>query len=755
MIMDPITHPFISRFENPSQKLNSASTNMNRISGATIDFNGGPHQFIVINVITTKNKLQLEKATDVVDILLTKDESEWKDKISNDSTLGDLVDTTTINDGVKKKISQGFLSCPPPFVDQKLGIPIDDYIKFITKIIKETKTPDSGQNNDKAKILQAMAESFSLLKTGIENIKTNFSEKVLVDGKHTTYKTAIKKQLKSFVATLIYCLQHDDALIGPDPVIDLQRWPGPIVPQGLGITEIKNLETNEFNAKSVISLLEKRNQPREQDRLDALKLLTEQLAQLSTSEFSKVTGTDKQEQFKTGTPVANDFIKSCFKHDLKHNQMSGIATVKSLLKTQFAETEYAEILEYVWREAAKQPAVIDITEATQPLQDIPVKPVDPTYETRLVEPPTFTVKFRFQPPIYDLNRNWLNFVEFKAIPYFMTHRLSHKDRAAALWHCLPNVNFRNRYMMTFGPYITGNLIENSDDFTALYRKVGDYFWPEQTLLPHDHEKLLSKPSYIRQKNNETHGDFVNRLKTTFRLAYPSSHDSDTNKLKLSEIVFKGIQDQWLKNILFKDHYDLVFVTGEVNKMLEVMDRERLKNHKARQLAAEGLSLNYIQENSKQKFNKPNYSKPNNISNSERANSSNKNDSNIKIQNFTKKKNKNNKDAVKNEAAFLLKNKNIDSSGKLIIPVEKIPDHLKRSPNFNPRNYVSKERYREVIKMAESNVNQRASERHKKAANTRKYRRKVANKNRRMNTLIEPHRSINNVDICQSDPSSDI
>ena len=752
----------------PSQELDSAPNLANRIRCATVDFAGGLHNELTINVITSTNKLLFGHAADVVNILFTKEDSEWKSKISKVSVISDLVDATSIDDSIKKKVIQGFLSCPPPFVDQKLGIPIDEYIKFITQIVKETKkcissgTDETSGKDEKTKVLEAIGESFVCLKTGIKNIKANFNENVLVDGKHTTYKTAITKQFKSFVATLMYCLQYDDALVGPDPTIDLQRWPGCIIQQGLDIKEIQNLDQDEFNAKSVISLLEKRNQPREKDRLDALKLLTEHLTQLSISETSKITDADKKEQFsKTGTPVASEFIKQCFKHDLKHSQMSGIATVKSLLKTQHDTTEFSEILEYVWREASKQPAVIDITDAVQPQIDIPVKPVDPTYETRLVEPPAFSVKFRFQPPIYDVNRNWLNFVEFKAIPYFMTHRLSYKDRAAALWHCLPNVNLRNRYMLTFGPYITGNLIENNSDFATLYRKVGDYFWPEQTLLPHDHEKSLSKPSFIRQKNTETYGDFVTRLKTTFKLAYPSSHDSDTNKLKLSEMVFKGIQDRWLKNILFKDHYDLVFVTGEVNKMLEVMDREKLKSHKAKQLAAEGLSLNYIQH--KPNFNQ--HQKPKELNFKRNQNFTHK--PKVVGARFTRNHGSNNRnrdsknssnrreDAVRKESTFLVKNKNVNSSGKLIIPLDEIPGHLKNNPQFNPRDYVPKQRYREIIKMAESNVKRRNAAQHKKAANTRKYRRKVDNKNRRTNILIEPRRYVNNVDVCSVKNQTDI
>ena len=96
-------------------------------------------------------------------------------------------------------------------------------------------------------------------------------------------------------------------------------------------------------------------------------------------------------------------------------------------------------------------------------------------------------------------------------------------------------------------------------------------------------------------------------------------------------------------------------------------------------------------------------------------------------------------AIQRELEFLCRNRNLGSDGKLIVPVNKIPERVRHSKNFNPKNYLQPEKYSSVRKMAEANVAKRWEERHKKASNTRKYRRKVENKQRRTNILIEPYR----------------
>ena len=116
-----------------------------------------------------------------------------------------------------------------------------------------------------------------------------------------------------------------------------------------------------------------------------------------------------------------------------------------------------------------------------------------------------------------------------------------------------------------------------------------------------------------------------------------------------------------------------------------MDREKLKSHKARQLAAEGLNLNYIQQqpakqqnysqSAPKQFKKtaimPHISRPR------------YQDSRAKGHNNKSQKHR---DAVRKESAFLLKNKNVSASGKLIVPIDKIPASLKKKPNFNARTY---------------------------------------------------------------------
>ena len=160
-----------------------------------------------------------------------------------------------------------------------------------------------------------------------------------------------------------------------------------------------------------------------------------------------------------------------------------------------------------------------------------------------------------------------------------------------------------------------------------------------------------------------------------------------------------------------------------------MGRERVKYHKAKMLAEEGLSINYV--DSHHNFNSRSTAGRQGYSNS--GNSPQRG----KPQNF--KRGSKMQDAIQKEIQFLSKGKNVNSSGDLIVPVHRIPEHVKRNKYFNPKNYILPEKYSALRKMAETNVARRFEERHKKASNTRKYRRKVENKQRRTNIMIEPRR----------------
>ena len=56
---------------------------------------------------------------------------------------------------------------------------------------------------------------------------------------------------------------------------------------------------------------------------------------------------------------------------------------------------------------------------------------------------------------------------------------------------------------------------------------------------------------------------------------------------------------------------------------------------------------------------------------------------------------------------------MNASGDLIVPVNRIPEHVKRNKYFNPRNYILPEKFSAIKKMAEANVARRFEERHKK------------------------------------------
>ena len=695
-----------------------------------------------INVISSTNKTEYEKSQKIVKILISENSDQWKTKLAADQYIEDIISLTNLTDSTKKNVIKQFCSCPPPFVNQKHGISLENYVKFIQEVVKATKKSkkpqkssgtDSNTDTGHSDACEALASCFEHLKDGVQAILAHADTSVILEGKSMKYKAAITKQLRSFISTLVYCLVHDDALEQPDPTINLEKWQQPIIDEKMNISGLSRLEEKDYSARSIIDLLEKRKMPSDKERNLAFKLLAEQLNTIIVKEEKNISDSEKKSKYNDlGATIALEFIKNCFHQKLTNRNTSGIAAVKVIIKDAYDSSVLLEVLEYVWNCTSKIPANMDISEALKLEDDIPVSIVEPTYETRLIEPPTFSVKFKFQPPVYDTSRNWINFIELSVIPYFLRHELSYSNRAAALWHCLPSVNFRNRYMKTFGPFITSNTIRSREDFENLYRKVGETFWPEQTLLPHDYEKLLNKPGFVRQKTDETHSDFADRLKRTFKAAYPSTYDSDTNKLKLCELTFKGLKDTWLRHLLFKEHFETIFEKGEINKMIALMDREKIKYHKAKKLAREGLSLNYIDVNSSVSVS-PVYS--NNFPRNNGYKSDRQNRQKFHKPDKTDRKSA----AIQREFEFLCRGRNLGSNGKLIVPMNKIPDRVRHSKNFNPKNYVQPEKYSSVRKMAEANVTKRWEERHKKASNTRKYRRKVENKQRRTNILIEPYR----------------
>ena len=697
------------------------ATRCNILCAKQLDFVNGPR--ITINIITQSNKIEFAKSTSVVKILFTEEASKWEEKLADDSTIQQTISETMASDKDKKLILKKFVASPPPFVDDK-GLPISDYIDFITEMCKNCKiSTESLTSNDHKTKTKAMAGAFKKLETGIASFKSRLDTDCSSNGKQMKFKSAITKQLKSFISTLLYCLTHASAMNAPD-AMDLV-WQAPIEELSLKMDELKLLEEKEYNAKSVISLLEKKQNPSESDRCEAYKLLCEHLTKITVSESGDISDNDKKQKYdELGATTATDFIKQMFQGKLTSGCVAGIAASRSIVENSCQSSELIAILDYISVHALRIPTSINLSEALKVEEDIPVSSVEPGYQSLLIEPPAFSTKFKFNPPTYDVSRNWIHFVELHANPYFQTHNLSYKDKAAALWHCLPTTAFRNRYMRTFGTYLESNLIKTSSDFQQFYRKVGETFWPEQILLPHDYEKKLNQPSFVKQRYDETYGDFAERLKLTFRQAFPSTHDSDTNKLKLTELVFKGIKDSWLKHLLFKDHFKTVFETGEINKLISIMGKERIKYHKARKLASEGLSLNFIEDH---QYNKSQYSQ--------------KNHQNSRKNSSYKSKNKQSRYEVRvqKEFEFLARNKNVKPGGGLIVPEDKIPEKVKRLPNFNPRNYLAHKDYIAVRKMAISNVEKRSQESHKKAANTRKYKRKCENKNRRENVLIEPNR----------------
>ena len=691
----------------------------------------------VINVITSSNKLLATDASSLVNLLWNS--TGRTPGVAKVELTQSLVTNCLPSHG-KKLVMAKFLSNPPPFVSQKMGWSIDEYINFITDITTVAEKCDKATTDtEHTAMCTKVAGTFEKAKDGLSNMQKNFNVKVRSGGKSTTYKLAITKQMVSFIATLFYCLKNEDAFAEPDPLIDLSRWPDALLAETIAISEIQ--DSTEVNAKIIISILEKRNLPRDQDRMDALRLLNVQLTNLSESEAKTVSTDTVRCKYKDiGSPMAVQFILDCFKNKLNRGNSNGIATARTLMKSCLDTTEFGEILEYVWKLAEKVPRAIDVSEAIKPKEDIPVKGVAPAYKCLLKEPQPISVKFKFIPPVYNNSRDWLSFVEFKLIPYYVTHTLSYRDRANALWYSFPTVNYRNRYLNTFSDCING--VKTQEDFTTLYRSVGQTFWPEQTKLAHDFEKQLRTPSFIRQYDYENHEDFVLRLQETFERAYPSSHDSDTNKLKLCEIIFTGIRESWLKNILFNEHYDKIFVTGEVNKLLLIMRSEMLKAYKAKALAKEGLSLNYISESSNRQPRRPKERSSTWSSQQSGRPVYSKNSANNRYhQNSKKPEKKPSKlgSEIKEELQFLLRNKNVGPGGRLIVPTDKIPDFIRKAPGFDARNYVSKDGYAQVRKMAEANVKRKHENKKKKTKNTRRYRRVTENKYRRNNTLIEPQR----------------
>ena len=680
-----------------------------------------------INVIQPSNKLVFGALGPLVKILLTVEADKWEDAIAKDEVIKDLVSSSVKSEEYVQKVKRYFLASPPPFVAQKMGISVDEYITFMEELTKkcaacETDSADvnkggtntTGATNTVSSSKQ-LAACFNKLKTGIANIVSHSTVKVSASGQVTTYKTAITKQLKQFFATLMYCLKNSEALDGPCPIIDLKKWPAALIKQSPEFDEIQasTYFGSPVSAKSIIEIMEKRDTQREKDRVEALQLLRVQLASLKDKESANFEGSDAANKAKylEAWPMAVEFVQQYFQFGLKRANASGISTVKALIKGAMSATEFGEILDVVCREAEKMPTAIDVSDVTKPLEDVPVKDIQPTYECQLLEPPAFAVKFKFNPPTYDTySHDWIGFVEIKAVPYFITHQLSYKNRAAALWHVFPTRNLRNRYLRVFEAYI--KIVDSREEFATLYRKVGETFWPEQTQMPHDYEKKLHDPSYTSQRADENHEDFVERLKDCFKRAYPASADTDTNKLRLAEMIFKGVRESWLKNILFNEHYDTIFVTGEVNKLLQILKREALKAFKAKSLASEGLSLSFIDNRGGAADRRH-----------ERSSKS-----------MPKRGNK-----IQEEVKYLTKNRNVDKNGNLIVAVKDMPKHLVERAGFNPKNYVDKAKYRDINRMARANVDRRNRERAKAAQNKRKYRRKVENKYRRTNTLIEPSR----------------
>ena len=675
-----------------------------------------------INVISASNRLVFGALGPLVKILLTAQADKWEDAISKDDAIKDLVSSCVKSDEHIKKVKRLFLQSPPPFVDQEMGISVDAYISFIEELTKKVVACDksatavvneSDSSTTPVDSHKQVAACFKKLETGIANIVKYSAVKVSAGGHTTTYKSAITKQLKIFFATLFYCFKDSDAFEGPEPTIDFKKWPIALQKQA---PEFKEIQASTYfgspvSAKSIIEILEKRNTQREKDRAEALQLLQVQLASLRDKESASITDTAKKAAYLEAWPIAVEFILQYFKFCLKKANCSGVSTAKSLLKSAASATEFGSILDVVYAEANKMPTAIDVSDVTKPDVDVPVKDVEPSYKCQLLEPPTFPVKFKFNPPVYETtSTNWLGFVEVKAVPYFITHQLSYKDRAAALWYVFSSKNLRNRYLRVFESYI--KIVESKDDFAALYRKVGQTFWPEQTQMPHDYEKLLHDPSYISQKADENHEDFVERLKDCFQSAYPASADTDTNKLRLAEMIFKGIREGWLKNILFNEHYETIFVRGEVNKLLQVMKREKLKAFKAKSLAQEGLSLNYIDSRGSNNSRRP-----------------------VRVPQKAPK----GRSRIQEEVKYLTKDRNVDKNGNLIVPVKDMPKHLTQRADFNPRNYVDKSTYQSVLRMARAKTDRRSAEKAKAAQNKRKYRRRVDNKYRRTNTLIEPSR----------------
>ena len=120
-------------------------------------------------------------------------------------------------------------------------------------------------------------------------------------------------------------------------------------------------------------------------------------------------------------------------------------------------------------------------------------------------------------------------------------------------------------------------------------------FPKQIISALDHETALASRDYQAQRSHETVEDWLERLKSKYKLAYPSNHEDSSRKLRLCRQFFSGLRDPAIKKYV-KDHlFSMLFTEGRVNDVLQKIMEKQDEMHLIDKIDS-NLHVNFVNKN---------------------------------------------------------------------------------------------------------------------------------------------------------------
>ena len=101
-------------------------------------------------------------------------------------------------------------------------------------------------------------------------------------------------------------------------------------------------------------------------------------------------------------------------------------------------------------------------------------------------------------------------------------------------------------MKSFGKYLNDITLSNEKDFQNLYVQVSKKLFPEQEKTPVDFQKRLSDGEWLKQRDQETFDELLDRISECFENAYPNEHKSDVNRFNLATKFYCALSDRYYK-----------------------------------------------------------------------------------------------------------------------------------------------------------------------------------------------------------------